>query len=203
MSEARQTELQELEHESVVEAKTIINSDHAYIHRGIGFMASLDIGGLAAAAGESYSFKTPAAKYIHLKNLELIGIGAGVSLAIIRGTTADPLVVASAGDVATELTGPHNANDNTTTASGVVIKKTPTYTDNKDGAVWDSIRVLGTSTNQFKSTATEGYSDNFELVLKSNTYYILTFTNLSAGGGDAATQVYARMFWYEENEGVV
>lgn len=202
MSQARQTELQELENEVLTGYKGIINSDHAYIHRAIGYFATLDIGYLAAAASESYSFKTPANKYLHFKQAQLSGIGATVKLSMIRGTAANPLTIDSAGVDATELTGAHNANDNSSNVSGVVVKKTPTYVNNEDGEVWDYIKVLGTSTNQFESVSEESHGENFELVLKPDTYYVITFTNMSAGGGDAASNVSLRMFWYEQSDGI-
>lgn len=190
-------------HEGITGGISIINTDHRFIHKGIAFVAQLDIGTLAAEATESYSFKTPASKYLHFKNLKLSGVGASVKLEIMRGTTDNPLVVDSAGGVATELTGANNVNDNSTTVTGVVIKKTPTYTTNQDGEVWDLITIPGSSTNQFQSFADASFGDNFELVMKPDTYYVLKVTNLSPALGDAASDVIVKMLWYEEEQGTI
>lgn len=179
-----------------------INSDHSYIHDGIGYKAHLDIGALSAAASESYSFKTPVDKFCHFKNLRLSGKGASVRAFIIRGTETNPLTVNSAGSTASELIGPVNLNDNFSNASGVVVKKTPTYTNNENGEVWDFITISGESTNQFQSTTESQGNVNEELVMQPDTYYVLTITNLSAGGGDAANDVVLTGFWYEEDMGV-
>lgn len=187
--------------EHVTGSPSVIQTDHKYIHVGIAYKAHLNIGALAAAASESYSLKTPAGKYLHFKNMRLQAMGASVKVEIMRGTTASPLVVASAGDAASELTGPNNVNDNSANVTGVVIKKTPTYTDNKAGAVWDYVTVLGDSTNQFTSVMDAKQGENFEWVMKPDTYYVIKFTNLSAGGGDAASGVELEMFWYEEDDG--
>jgi hypothetical protein len=187
--------------ERVTGSPSVIQTDHKYIHVGIAYKAHLNVDALAAAASESYSLKTPAAKYLHLKNLRLQAMGASVKVEIMRGTTANPLVVAGAGDAASELTGPHNVNDTVASVTGVVIKKTPTYTDDKAGEVWDYVRVNGDTTNQFVSTSDAKQGENFEWVLKPDTYYVIKFTNLSAGGGDAASGVELEMFWYEEDDG--
>lgn len=179
-----------------------INTDHAYIHDGIAFKASLDIGALTAQASESYSFKTPEAKYIHFKNLRLSGKGASVRAKIVRGTTGNPLTVDSAGESATELVGPSNLNDNSSKASGVVIKKSPTYTNGESGEIWDFITISGESTAQFQSTSESQGNVNEELVMQPDTYYVLTITNLSAQNGDGATDVVLTGFWYEEARGI-
>lgn len=178
-----------------------INTDHAFIHQGIAFKMHLDIGDLAAAASESYSLKTPANKYLHFKNLRLSGVGASVKASIIRGTASNPLTVNSAGSAASELIGPANLNDNSATSSGVTVKKTPTYTNNEDGETWDFITISGESTNQFQSATESRGNENEELVMKPDTYYVLTITNLSGGGGDAASDVILTAFWYEEGQG--
>ena len=173
--------------ERVTKAQKIINTDHAFIHEGIAFKAHLDIGTLAPLASESYSFKTPVGKYLHFKNARLVGIGATVRLDIIRGTVASPLTIDSPGAAATELIGPSNVNDVSTVASGVLVKKTPTYTGGASGAVWDYVLVPGDSTNQMASVAESKTGDNFELVMKPDTYYVFKFTNINAA--DTATFV--------------
>ena len=187
--------------ERVTGAIPAINTDHKYIHVGIGYKAHLEIGDLAAEASESFSFKTPANNYVHFKNLRLSGVGASMKAEIIFGTEDNELDVDSAGTTATELLGPHNLNDNSSNSTGIVIKKTPTYTDNKDGETWDLITISGASTNQFRSASQTQGGANEELVLKPDTYYVIKITNLSPEGGDAASDVNLTMFWYEEGDG--
>jgi len=182
--------------ERVTGAFSYINTDHQYIHEGIAFKAHLYTASLAHSTTLSFSFKTPVAKYIHLKDLSLTSSAATVRLSLVRGTVASPLVIDSAGDTATELVGPHNVNDVSTITSGVVIKKTPTYTDEQYGAEWDYQIAPGNATNQFKSTMNISTTPNFEYVLKPDTYYVLNLTNLS--GDTAASSVSLDMFWYEE-----
>lgn len=151
--------------EGLTLALRVINTDHAYIHDGIGFKSKLFVDTLAKTASESYSLVT-GTKHVHLKNLVLVAVGASILVELIRGTTADPLVLNSAGSTATELTGPHNVNDNSEHVTQVAIKKTPTYVDNQDGAVWDAVLAPGASTNQFQSVSDVSMGENFEYVLK-------------------------------------
>jgi len=196
MSISRQTEIAELAQERVTLATRIINTDHSYIHEGIAFKAHLYVDVLAGAASESYSFYAPTGKYIHFKNMKLAGIGASVKIEMFRGTTANPLTINSAGTTAAELTGPNNASDVSAIVSGVVIKKTPTYTDSETGEVWDAAMIVGSSTNQTVSSGDVQMSENFELIMKPDTYYVLKVTNLTVS--DAAADVNIDMFWYEE-----
>jgi len=185
--------------EEITKGIASINTDHKYIHAGIAFIANLNVGTLGDSATESFSFKTPENHYVHLKDLELRGTGSNVKLDFMFGTTANPLTINSAGETATELTGPHNANLVSTNTTGVEIKKTPTYTDSETGEVLDTIEVLGTATNQSITADSASRSVNFEYVLKPNTYYVLKFTNESSA---TASSVKLFMFWYEEGQGL-
>ena len=185
--------------ERVTGAVANINTDHKYIHEGIAFKAHLEVGDLAAEATESYSLKTPPEKYLHFKNFKLTSVGASVKVEIFRGTTANPLTIDSAGGVASELVGANNVNDASSLATGTEIKKTPTYVGAESGEVWDYIIAPGSSTNQFQSVSETSVSDNFEYVMKPDIFYVIKFTNLSGGGGDAASDVGLDMFWYEED----
>ena len=103
MSIQRLTQIFEKSRESITEGVNVINTDHSFIHKGIAFVSEINIGALAAAASESYSFKTPVGKYLHFKNFKLSGVGASVKFEIMRGTTANPLVIDSAGDAASDV----------------------------------------------------------------------------------------------------
>ena len=184
--------------EGLTGAVRVINTDHAYIHDGIGFKAYLDIGELSTT--EEYLIRPNEMKYLHFKNLTLQALGGTVKVSIKRGTTANPLVIDSDGSAATELTGPNNLNDVSDATSGVVITKTPTYVDNQNGEEWAVIKVLGDATNQFTSVATTNANDNEELVFKNNTPYILRVEPI---GTETPENVFLTTFWYEEAEGLV
>jgi len=175
-----------------------INTDHAYIHEGIGFKANFYIASLAGSGTVSFLFQTPEEIYVHFKNLQISGLGSTVRVDILRGTTAAPLVIDSVGVAATELLSQANLNDNSVTDSEVVITKTPTYVTSQDGAVWDVLIMPGETTATRPSVAETSSNDNIEAVMKPDSPYVIKLTNLTA---TAATQVYFSAFWYEEAMG--
>jgi len=178
-----------------------INSDHAAIHEGEAFRAVLEIGDFGEVNKIEYSLKTPADLYVHFKNLRLVAVGGTVKVTIRRGTSANELRIDSAGSDPTELVGPHNLNDASTTTSGVVIKKTPTYVSegegDGEGESWEIVKVVGDSTNQFTSTAETQGSPYEELVFSPNTYYVIEVEEVT----DSPANVMLTMFWYEEGDG--
>jgi hypothetical protein len=175
-----------------------INTDHAYIHEGIGFKANFYIASLAGSGTVSFLFQTPEELYVHFKNLQISGLGSTVKVEIIRGTEDDPLVIDSAGVAATELLSQANLNDNSATDSEVVITKTPTYVTSQDGAVWDVLIMPGDTSANRPSVASITSNDNVEAVMKPDSPYVIKLTNLTA---TAATQIYFSAFWYEEAMG--
>ena len=186
--------------ERVTKMFPVINSDHAFIHEGDAHKARLDVGTLAHGASEEYGFKTPKELYVHFKNLKLTSVGATVAVELKRGTTTNPLTVNSVSSATSELTGPHNVNDYSSKTSGCAIGKTPVYKDGtENGELWDKIIAPGSGTNQFQSVSQTMMSDNFEYVMKPDTYYVIEFENLS--GEDAASDVALELFWYEEVDG--
>ena len=93
-----------------------------------------------------------------------------------------------------DLIGPNNLNDTLNAPeSTVVITKGVTYTG---GAVWDILKVLGSSTNQFVSVADTQMAPSKELVLRRSTPYILRIEKV---GADTPANVTVNMFWYEED----
>ena len=176
----------------------MINTDHGYIHDGIGFKANFYIASLADSATVSFLFHTPEELYVHFKNLQISGLGSSVKVEIFRGTTANPLEINSEGVTATELLSQSNLNDNSDTESGVSITKTPTYTDSKEGEVWDVLIMPGDTTANRPSVAETTSNDNVEVVMKPDTPYVIKLINLTE---TAATQLYFSAYWYEEAMG--
>lgn len=151
---------------------------------------------MAAGGDEEYSIKTPAKLYTHLKNIQIGATGATIVVELIRGTEDFPLVIDSAGEDSAEILLPQNVNDVANTATQTTIKKTPTYITAQDGETWDYIVNPGSSTNQFRSAVKTSMGENFEYVLKPDTYYIINISNTT----DAlASDVHLAMFWYEED----
>ena len=193
-----QADLLNDENDRLTGGKKVINTDHYYIHRGIAYKAFILLDTVAATPVE-YSFKTPPELFPHFKNLSVTALGGTLRVTVKRGTTANPLVIDSAGsDPGTELTGPHNLNDTVDKLTGVVIRKSPTYVTAQSGEDWIKVQLVGDSTNQFTSVADLATNDNEEVVMNPDTYYTLRLERI---GGDSPGQIALSLFWYEEPQG--
>jgi len=182
-----------------------INTDHAYIHEGIAYKSFIELSAFPGEVTEIvYVIKTPEDKDLHFKNLKLQAKGGTVKATIKRSTAANPIVFDETGaegeeeptvgtETIAELTGPVNLNDYFG-ASGVVWTKTPTFDTSQDGEDWFFVKILGDATNQFTSVDTTGISDNEEVVMKANTYYLVVLDKES----DTPEDITLTTFWYEE-----
>lgn len=193
----RTTEILEDASEFITRALRVINTDHSYIHDGIGYKAFIY---QATLAEGYYLIKTPANKYIHFKNIKLQAMGGAIRLSVRRSTVTNPIVIDSEGSVISqpELVGPNNLNDTYGEASGTVIKKTPTFITSQEGEDWFVVHVLGDTTNQFVSVSDSKISDNEEVVMEKDSYYSIKLEKI---GTDVAINVCLSMFWYEEELG--
>ena len=163
-----------------------ISSDHAYIHKGQGFVVPLLTGSLSSGATYKIAFTTPSAesgKYVHWRPSGGGGFSVGTSIETFEGSTS-----VSGG---TDLT-PLNKNRNIPVASimqsfkgGVTV-----------GADGTRIQILS-SGSAGSGSANQGGSgaSSLELVLKPDTVYTVTITNRSAS---TATLVGLELWWYEE-----
>lgn len=186
------------EHDRLTGGVKSINTDHYYIHRGIGYKAYIQLASVGASAVE-YSFVAPLGTYVHFKNMQLVALGGTLRVSIRRGTEANPMVFDSAGTAPGDsLVGPHNLNDNADRSTGVIIMSTPTYMTDQDGETWFQIQVVGDSTNQFTSVAETASNDNEEIVLRPKTPYVI---RLERVGSDSPENVMLTLFWYEEPQG--
>lgn len=175
----------------------IVNSDHAYIHRGIAFRSyilldSIPVGGL------TYLFHTPEDKYCHMKNILVSGVGGSYRFDIVRGTDANPITVTDQGSpTLTGFIGPNNLNDNAEQqVSSMTITDGPTLS--AEGEVWKTIKSVGFSQGAAASLSTESTFSNEELVMKPDTDYLIKVYQV---GDDAPTDIYLSMLWYEEGDG--
>lgn len=163
-----------------------MSTDHNYIHRWKAFTLSGKSGSVAAGASTTISFRTPATKYAHWRPAVWSSTANLGELRIAQGSTF------SGGSAATA----YNRNHNATTTSGVVIKTGVTLTVEGTVKYYGTVGTGGTPTTRSGG----GGGENHELVLKPDTEYTLTFSNI---GSATATVFYWQLFWYEEDEGVV
>ena len=174
--------------ERVTGGVKVIDTDHAMVHEKKAFSAHIELATLPATV--EYLFMASAELYIHFKNIRLQAVGGTVRMTVLRGATiTDP---GTSGPP--DLIGPNNLNDALgAPASTVAITKGVTYTG---GTVWDILKVLGSSTNQFVSVAYTQMSPNYELAMRRSAPYILRIEKV---GADTPANVTVNMFWYEED----
>ena len=174
--------------ETITGGVTNINSDHALIHDGYGFVVS-DYITLTNGATKNYCLTAPESLYVHFKNLNIGVIGDSVKVEIFRNTD----VTTNTG-TAVNL---RNTNDNSTYTADTTIKEDPTI--NSVGDLWRDAYALTDTTNQTTGQASITSNENQELVTKNaNTEYIIRFTNL----GTNSVNVFWEAFLYEETQGL-
>lgn len=163
-----------------------MSTDHSYIHHGKAFTLSGKSGSVAAGSSATISFRTPATKYAHWRPAVWSSTANLGELRIAQGSTF------SGGSAATV----YNRNHNSSKVSGVVIKTGVSLTVEGTVKYYDTVGTGGNHTTR----AGGGGGENHELVLKPDTEYTLTFSNI---GATTATVFYWQLFWYEEDEGLV
>jgi hypothetical protein len=163
--------------------QSVMQADHTYIHAGIAFTISFDIGSISAEY--HIALETPAAstgKYIHYRpgSAKVSSDADSVHYRLREGITS------YSGGVAYT---PFNRNRNNSTTSQVTVKTnvtptvgTPILIDNE---------YLG-STGVLPAKAGGGAGSGEEIILKPSTIYLFSF---DPGG---ATNVGFNNFWYEE-----
>ena len=162
-----------------------IDSDHAYIHKGIAYKAIINTGSISAAYDIGFTTPTVASgKYIHWRP---IGITSSADYVDIQLTEDETI---SGGTTVT----PVNMNRLTTHTSDMqAFAKGVTCTP--AGTLIDSTGI-GSSGNP-TAKAGGGAGAEQEIVLKQNTKYCITLTP------DSATTCILQLFWYEETDGIV
>jgi hypothetical protein len=183
--------------EQVTGAVNEINSDHAAIHKKWGFCMSLYHASLAGAAKKVYRIVGPTTMFAHVKSIKVSAMGAPLMIKLIKGATITAPGV-EVTDAVCNLN--HNGEDNNELK---VYDGNAAYTG---GKVWCPVIVHGDTAgaggNKIASSGQFTESDNLEYVTKSEgEEYILEIENLNAGGGDPATHILTRMFFYEEPYG--
>lgn len=170
----------------------VVQSDHAYIHDGIGFHVTNTVT-INDGATLKFQFVTPnpedpatgKQKYIHWRPSSI-----GTSAAGVRYTLYEESTSISGGSAVTKL----NMNRNSLKTSKIATFNTG-VTATEGTAI--QFGVFGTAGNPAKAAGGGGGSEN-EQVLKGNTAYTINLVNL--GGANSAVSY--DFFWYEEEKGL-
>jgi len=186
--------------EEITNGLNTINSDHAAIHKGIGFCMHLYYASLAYNVKKVYRFKGPTYLYAHIKSIQVTAEGATISIKLIRNA-----VITNAGtEVANAI---QNLNDNSiVTPQSKIYDSSVTYTG---GTIWCQVIVHGDTTgvgvdaNKSRGSGSFTQNDYLEYVTKSgNTDYILEIENIDIKN-NPALGISINMFFYEEECGIV
>ena len=157
----------------------VIDSDHAYIHRGLAWTAVVNTGAISALY--KISFKTPTVasrEYIHWRPLGMTTSAQYCQIELYKGDTF------SGGTTVV----PTNRNDNSTNVSAMqTFAKGTTVT--LSGTLKGSFGI-GTAGNPAARTG-GGSCASKELVLAPNTSYSIGITP------DAETTCILELFWYQ------
>jgi len=164
---------------------TTINSDHSYIHEKKAYVLIGVTGSIAAAGVEHISFKTPAmpaGKIIHFRPAKLSSTANALAISMTQSA------VMTGGTAAT----PQNLNRNAPNKSEVKVFTGATLsTAGNEGTIYQDAVGSGGESNRVGGDSAGGE----ERVLKPDTMYSITFTNI---GAVTATAGYYTLFWYEE-----
>jgi hypothetical protein len=168
----------------------VIQSDHAYIHDGIGYAALITSASIAAGADYKIQFTTPgenSGKFIHFRPVHLTTTANVTRVRMYEDSTS------ISGGTAVTI---YNHNRLSTNVSGVTINQGVTATN---GNALPVGTVAGTDGNTASRTGggTDGSAE--EWVLKQGTEYTFMISNV---GSTTATVADLILFWYEELKGI-
>jgi hypothetical protein len=168
----------QLEADSITESLKTITTDHSDIHNKKGFSFSAAFTGVLDAATKALAFKTPSlasGKIIHLVHRDFHATANKIRADFYEGLDADP-----------------------TFGSDLPIfnhNRTGTIPESAMQAVKFGIDVVLTGGTMIETSMFANInSRNIEWVLKPNTWYVRTFTNLTGAAADI--DIYE--FWIEE-----
>lgn len=168
------------ESEPLTRFKAVIQSDHAYIHKGIAFTYVGNTGELAAGSAYTVAFTTPLNRHIHLRPTLLFSSANAAELRIAEASTVTGGTPVTARNRNRSLERPPLG----TIAVGVTLSAEGTVLD----AFYAGAQRVGGG----------GDGAQEELLLEDNTTYSFRFSNIGAA---TATTIYYRLFWYEEGRG--
>jgi hypothetical protein len=179
---SRLLSIAEDENEYLTKFKATISSDHAYIHKGIGFSFLGNSGSLAAGAAYSVSFKTPPNKTIHLRPTGFYAIANAMELRIAEKSTV------------TGGTAGAPINRNRLSKQNTFVNIAIGITLSAEGSVVDSF-YAGAQGVGGRGEGGLGVPADEEMVLLRDETYSIRIANI---GSTTASTGYFRLFWYEE-----
>jgi hypothetical protein len=183
-------------HETVTNGLKSINSDHALIHKGLGYCGHLYLASLGNQAVQRWRIKGPTTKYAHIKNIQVGCEGTTIRIRLIKDAT-----ITNAG---TEVAGAI-ANLNHNSENGATIKFYDSGVTYTGGSIWCEIVVHGDTSGVGANLGSSGgefiQSDYLEYVTKTGDEdYVLEITNLKT---DTGLNIQVQLFFYEEEQGIV
>jgi hypothetical protein len=171
--------------DNLTQMQAVIQSDHAYIHLGKGYILCITSGSIAAAGVEHISFKTPpvtSGKVIHFRPAAFSSRANSLSVTMTEGA------VMTDGTLQT----PQNLNRFKANQSKVEARTGATLTTaGTGGVIFDEEVGTGGASNRSGG----GSGSQEERLLKPDTMYSITMTNT---GSSTATVAKLSLFWYEE-----
>lgn len=181
-------------YDDFTKSKKTIDTDHYYIHKGLGYCIHNYTALLAFGDKLIYRYVSPLTKYAHIKNIQVSSENATIKVTLKRG-----IVITGAGTLVTDSI--NNLNDNVENESGSKLYNgSVTYTG---GTEWCSIVVHGGSTNQSSTSNTFVQSGETEYIAKNNeTDYIIEIENIDEAE-KTANNINLNMFLYEEERGYI
>jgi len=166
---------------------TVIQSDHAYIHEGLGYIINVTTPSISAAGSYNITITTPAATagFIHWRPTNT---GTTANMVLVEfyegGTTTGGTAVS-----------PINKNRNVSRNSIVSVSQGATITP----TTLLDIYTVGAAGGTQSRSGGGSVGSLEEIVLKPSTTYTVRMTNI---GTSTATTAYLTAFWYEETMGV-
>jgi len=171
--------------DSLTEFDVTLGSDRAYIHLGKVYVLAGTTVSIPSSGVEHSSFKTPAlprGKYIHMRPAKISSTANSLAITMTQGA------VMTGGTVAV----PQNLNRLKANKSEITVYTGATLsTAGTGGVVYQDAVGSGGASNR---AGGEGAASE-ERILKPDTMYSITFTNIGAA---TATVGYYTLFWYEE-----
>jgi hypothetical protein len=173
--------------ESFTKFPAVIQTDHAYIHAGIGFTMAIDLRIISVATYIGLTTPASSSGYLHFRPGST---NVSTDTAAVEYVFYEDVTSYSGGTAYT----PFNRNRNSSKTSGATILSgttpvlgTPLILD---------VARYGSAGSPAARSGGSGSGGNDEIILKPSTDYVFAFTPA------AATSVTFNAFWYEEVEGI-
>ena len=163
-------------------AMVAMSEDHHDIHDGWGYVLNGNTASIAAGSAEHISFRTPVASkaIIHFRAPSVASTANSLSVTMTDGAIMSNCTAAT----------PLNCNRLLKDASSVIVTTAATLTSAGAKILFLAAAGSGAPSNQVGGSI----AGHNERVLKPDTMYSITFTNI---GSTTATVAYYQLSWYE------